>query len=202
MPRINYEATIRKAFDEHGRSLGTSLAELIPSMDGVKAKCYFFLERETRLSDAVGWDEHKEAGLIRHCTPVKGGYYDYIVAKEFKTLNDWAADCGAVFIDIVYGVNHYYDGDVAYMSLSRLCNKIGAVYHPEPVKTWACPVCLAQNQPASLRCLCCDTHMPVIRGHSCEDGIRAILEHKGLSMDNLWVINDGTPVQWNSFTRA
>jgi hypothetical protein len=44
--------------------------------------------------------------------------------------------------------------------------------------------------------------MPVIRGHNCEDGIRAILEHKGLSMDNLWVINDGTPVQWNSFTRA
>jgi len=53
MPLINYEATIREAFNKHGRMLGTSIEMLVPSMKGCKAKGYFFLEKEASLDHDI-----------------------------------------------------------------------------------------------------------------------------------------------------
>ena len=201
MPLINYEATIREAFNKHGRMLGTSIEMLVPSMKGCKAKGYFFLEKEASLDHDITLAQHSADGNIRHCTPVKDGYYDYIVRKEFKTLGDWAADCGAFISEIVYGINHYYKGDVAFMSLTRLCKRLGAIYHPEVVPKWNCPVCLVPNQMSVARCVCCEAGKPGVFGHSCQDGIRTMLEHKGLSMNELWVIHGGNATQWADFIK-
>ena len=46
-------------------------------------------------------------------------FLDYIVKKEFNTLEDWVADCGATMNDIMYGFNKF-DGVRSYVTLQQL----------------------------------------------------------------------------------
>ena len=114
MPRVNIEVTIRKAFENYGRSLGTSPAELFDD-DDMDFKPYFFMENENK------------TGVIRHCVPYKTGYFDYIVGKEFDSLTDWAIDCGYDIRNVAYGRKGF-----AFMSAARLAQLLPPVYHEEP----------------------------------------------------------------------
>lgn len=67
---------------------------------------YFFFHRELDHESLV--DEVEYARLkkdaIRHVIPYNGCYYDYIVHKEYASLNEWALDNGETLANIRYGV--------------------------------------------------------------------------------------------------
>jgi hypothetical protein len=57
---------------------------------------YIFLKQEldftTNSNQGVNYQKLKNAGFIRHCKPLKNGkLYDYIVNKEYDTIQDWIA---------------------------------------------------------------------------------------------------------------
>jgi hypothetical protein len=67
---------------------------------------YFFFNRELDYDSVV--DEVEYAKLknesIRHVVPYSGRYYDYIVRKEYESLNEWAVENGETLDNICYGV--------------------------------------------------------------------------------------------------
>ena len=67
---------------------------------------YFFFNRELDYESVV--DEVEYAKLknesIRHLVPYSGRYYDYIVRKEYDSLNEWALENGETLDSIRYGV--------------------------------------------------------------------------------------------------
>jgi hypothetical protein len=154
MPRINIEVTIRKAFENYGRSLGTSPAELFDN-DDYNFTPYFFMENEDKTRK------------IRHCVPYKNGYFDYIVGQEFDSLAEWSTDCGYDICSVAYGRKGF-----AFMSVARLAKLLDPVYYEEP------EVFLVDKY------------------------IMNMLAIKGLDVNNLWVISDGTPVPWMEFTNS
>lgn len=66
---------------------------------------YFFFDSELEIlstSDRKIYSRLKETQL-RHCIPYKGKFFDYIVKKEYATLEEWAADNGKDVGNIYYG---------------------------------------------------------------------------------------------------
>jgi hypothetical protein len=66
---------------------------------------YFFFDSELNIpstSDRKIYLQLKETQL-RHCIPYKGKFFDYIVKKEYATLEEWAADNRKTTHDICYG---------------------------------------------------------------------------------------------------
>jgi hypothetical protein len=72
---------------------------------------YLFLERELEFKNKAQWQDAKNRGLIRHVKPYNGKWLDYVVHKEFSTLAEWVADCGATLSDVLYGVNRVHRVD-------------------------------------------------------------------------------------------
>lgn len=104
-------------------------------------KLYFFFASELKIvptNDPVVYAQLKKDS-IRHLIPYKGHYYDYIVRKEYNTLQDWADDNGEDVNTILYGVNHvhknrYTDDSVSeYIKLEDLLKFLDPNYTREPV---------------------------------------------------------------------
>ena len=72
---------------------------------------YLFLERELEFKNKPQWQDAKNRGLIRHLKPYNGKWLDYVAHKEFNTLAEWVADCGASLNDVLYGVNRVHRMD-------------------------------------------------------------------------------------------
>ena len=96
----------------------------IQRITGVQIPAYksnpcFFLSRELGKSA----DELIATQQYRHCKIYLKNrdfmFLDYIVKKEFNTLEDWVADCGATMNDIMYGFNKF-DGVRSYVTLQQL----------------------------------------------------------------------------------
>lgn len=73
----------------------------------------FFTDRELTEGKAAS----------RHCTIYKKGYFDYIVKKEFKTFEDWIADCGTTLPHVMYGYSKF-DGCQSYVPLQQILDVI------------------------------------------------------------------------------
>lgn len=66
---------------------------------------YFFFNSELSIpptSDRNTYRELKNTQL-RHCIRYNGKFFDYITKKEYKTLEEWAADNGKTLDTICYG---------------------------------------------------------------------------------------------------
>ena len=93
------------------------------------AKLYFFFKSELNVSPHQSTSDESYNAFkqknIRHLIPYKGHYYDYIVNKEYDTLEEWAIDNNQNVWDIVYGVNSVHNREpsrrvVEYITLDKL----------------------------------------------------------------------------------
>jgi hypothetical protein len=82
---------------------------------GKKSQPSFFLRREHLYS----YTSAKENGVYRHCKPYKGHFLDYIVQKEFATLEEWVADAGDDMSQVLFGYQKF-DGADSYVTLDQL----------------------------------------------------------------------------------
>jgi len=170
----------------NGYNFGVSFSQLTNSdaYDWSTYDPYFFLTRELNVSDHAQYIEAKKNNLIRHCKPYRGRWLDYIVMKEFDTLSDWVTDCGATLTDVVYGVNrvHKYKWVHSEGQNRRVPHtpKYICLAHLLEQLGYVAP---PQEQTTSVN-------------------IKDVLESRGLTLDNLWVIANGTPVQWSTFVTA
>lgn len=96
-------------------------------------KLYFFFKSEMDISPhPKGYPRAQ----IRHLVPYKGRYYDYIVKKEYNTLEEWAEDNNQNTWDIVYGVNSVHNREpsrrvVEYITLDKLLEFLDPGYKNE-----------------------------------------------------------------------
>ena len=156
-----------------GYSFGVGLASIInETWTWVYEDAYMFLKRELSVTNKEQYLKAKTQNLIRHCKPYRGKWLDYVVHKEFDTLEDWVKDCGATMGDILYGVNRVHLSTrqpytPKYICLGHLLEHLD--YKAPPVV---------------------DTQLQTV-----ED----ILTSHGLSLSNLWVIANGCPIQWKTF---
>lgn len=173
---INIEQTINKVASRTGhRYLGVDFNHMAGTQNIFDA--YFFLDNELDIGlNPINYRDHKKNGRMRHCKIEYGGYYDYIANKSFKTLSDWAKDCGSDVSKIRYGINRVYrtNGIHASVTLKRLLEYIGPVYDPVEKSV---PVGTSDSQ------------------------INDLLRLKNLSLDNLWVIAGGDVTQWHDFAK-
>jgi len=99
----------------------TALSNLYPEIDHVYyyRNPSFFLSTEPDVQDLY-------KPVIRHCRPhKKGGYFDYIVKKQFSTLREWAIDAGGSLDLVVWGVNR--QGYRFALPIAELLEKLGYV---------------------------------------------------------------------------
>jgi len=173
---INIEQTINKAASRTNRRwIGVDFNEMAGTQNVYDA--YFFLDSELEIGlNPINYRDHKANGRMRHCKIDYSGYYDYIVNKSFKTLADWAADCGSDVSHIRYGINRVYrpHGMHVSVSLQRLLEYIGPVYD----------AVVAQK---------------VLPEQISDSQIVDLLRMKNLSLDNVWVIAGGDVTQWRNF---
>jgi len=117
------QAIVKKFYsitDHSAPYLGVDIAK----MNGVEELPYktqpcFFLERELgKMARELYATNH-----YRHCKVYGGGFLDYIVKKEFKTLEDWVADCGADMSQVLFGYNKF-DARWSYIRLKQLVEAI------------------------------------------------------------------------------
>jgi len=173
---INIEKTIDKVTQRSNRRYIEVDFNEIANTRGVYDP-YFFIDSELELNlNPINYKDHKANGRMRHCKVEYGGYYDYIVNKSFRTLADWAKDCGSDTSHIRYGVNRTYrpNGVHASMNLAQLLLYIGPVYDIEQ-----------KVQPEQIS----------------DSQIIGLLRLRNLSLDNLWVLEGGNATQWCNFAK-
>ena len=118
------EIVLANADNLDGINLADFIKDVIPNY-GRNAHKSFFLRREL----AHTQESAKRHGVYRHCKPYKGHFLDYIVRKEFATLEDWLTDCGgSSMYDIMFGFSKF-DGRNTYITLEQLINHL----KPAPV---------------------------------------------------------------------
>ena len=174
-----------------GRSFGVSVPELANMREWYVYDAYFFLRKELNVT-VEAWVDAKNRGEIRHCKPYRGKWLDYVVRKQFDTFQDWLTDAGGKMEDVLYGENRirnqewkWIDGALQriaktpkYVELSVLLNHLGYV-EPEKVET-------PDYKDVDVEQLTMQMEM--------------LMKDRGLGLHNVWVIYDGTPVQWTEFT--
>jgi hypothetical protein len=121
---MELNAIIRKAYDDAPKNkdfLGISISDIthVQHPRYTSTPC-FFLHRELGRTAR----DLYQTGHYRHAKVYpRGGYFDYIVKKEFATLEDWVADCGSTMDNVLYGYNKF-DGQPSYILLSYLLNHL------------------------------------------------------------------------------
>jgi len=88
----------------------------------------FFLEWELTCTKEIAI----QLGIYRHCKPYKGHFLDYIVRKEYATLEDWVTDCGAQMKQIRFGYQKF-DDQQTHVSLEELIRHLE--HRPPPILT-------------------------------------------------------------------
>ncbi len=155
---------------------------------------YLFLKRELEVT-ADGWRDAKKNGMIRHAKLYKGKFLDYVVGKQFDTIEEWVKDAGGKMEDVLYGENRVTNRFVSkydyrtkeyvqvpyspkYVKLSTMLEKMGYVAPPPPVEVPA-HVVLPEVNPTDL--------------------LTMELQKRGITIDNVYVLNGGAIVPWTTF---
>lgn len=158
---------------------------------------YFFLKRELDVT-IEGWLAAKRVGMIRHCKIYCGKFLDYVVGKEFKTIEEWVADAGGRMEDVLYGENRVQNGRVRtwdpvtrtnsyspykakYVELNTLLNKLGYVPPPQPVEV-----------PA-------EVVAPEVPEVDITEILTRYMYNRGDTINNVFVLNGGAIVSWKKF---
>jgi hypothetical protein len=159
---------------------------------------YLFLKRELGVT-ADTWTEAKKNGLIRHAKLYRGKFLDYIVQKQFNTIEEWVADVGGKMDDVLYGENRVVQGSnwewdpinriqkkipykAKYVELNTLLSALG--YTPPPV--------------ADITTAIMEDHM-----RKCDkltDMLAIEMGMRGLSISRVYVLDEANAlVPWTSF---
>lgn len=148
---------------------------------------YFFLKRELEVG-AESWKEAKACGEIRHCKIYRGKFLDYVVHKEFNTIEEWVADAGGTMEDVLFGTNRVHKqmysyetgmlttGTPKYITLDVLLRALGYV---EPPKVQIPEMNVATRDLTNMMDLVMGMH--------------------GLSIRNVYVANEGDVLPWKTF---
>lgn len=158
---------------------------------------YLFLRRELEVT-ADGWAEAKKRGLIRHCKIYRGKFLDYVVHKEFNTIEDWVADAGGKMEDVLYGENRVKNRWVwDYDFTTR--QSIRKPYAPAYVELTTLLAALGYVAPPTV-----DT-VSAVREHEekCRkltDMLEIEMGMRGLSIERVYVLDDGNQLtSWKTF---
>jgi hypothetical protein len=182
MATINYSKTLLNNVQLYDTTFGLYRSTKI-FLNAATAfnKPYFFLEKELYLN-MINYNDfvrEKLAGNIRHCRILYGSktFYDYIVHKEFNSLEEWAADCGYTIDNIRYGINRPYissnERNIDYINIHSLVNSFTADK-------------LVYNTPEQRK-----------------ETIETILAREGLTEDDLWIQTCGNHmVSWRNFVKT
>ena len=146
---------------------------------------YFFLKRELDVKNRDEFVVAKSENRIRHCIPYKGHYLDYVVKKEFPTIHDWVKDCGDKMENVLIGSNRVQDGNAPhYMTITELLilmyDYTGPLEDQLKVEIPSLPPFLGFTK------------------RELTDMIDLEMRLQGLTIDNVWVIRDGTAQPWKS----
>jgi len=122
------QAIVKKFYSIAGNGapfLGVDIAKIngIDKLPYKTPPC-FFLERELGKTAR----ELYASNQYRHCKVYAGMFLDYITKKEFKTLEDWVADCGSDMGQVLFGYNKF-DARWSYIRLDQL---VKAITPPNP----------------------------------------------------------------------
>jgi hypothetical protein len=179
MATINYSKTLLNNVKLYDTTFGMYPSnKIFRNQSTAYAKPYFFLDKELYLN-MINYNDflrEKLAGNIRHCRILYASktFYDYIVHKEFNSLEEWAADCGYSIDNVRYGVNRSYSNhDVDYINIHSLIHNFTADK-------------LVYNTPVYKK-----------------ETIETILAREGLTADNLWIQTcDNHMVSWSNFVKT
>lgn len=146
---------------------------------------YFFLSRELTVTNKAEYTVAKSENRIRHCIPYKGRYFDYIVKKEFATLHEWAADCGSNIRHVKFGSNRVHTGSLPdYISLRELLATYGYIGPLEDELKLEIPEV---------------DEVPTVTTTELTEMLDIEMRFRGLSIKNVWVIQDSIPMRWDTF---
>lgn len=177
-----------------GRMIGVHMSNIRQQQNNYGSDPYLFLRKELGVTHET-WEEQKRQGNIRHCKVWNNKFLDYVVRKEFNTLEDWLADCGASLDDVLYGVNrvhkvtycynpktpgffdHIY-GQPTYIPLTEVLTELGWVKPTVTIPKVTVPTTAPQDLTEMI-----DLEM---RLH-------------GLTIRNVYVAQDGDVMPWNTF---
>lgn len=147
---------------------------------------YFFLRKELAVTHDT-WHEAKKRGDIRHCKIYRGRFLDYVVRKEFDSFEDWMKDAGARSLDdVAYGVNRVHKMRFNYQT--RVLEP--GHTHWVPVQTLLTR--LGYIEPPHVEI----PETPDLEMEELTELMNIKLAITGLSVDNVWIIEKGTPVRW------
>ena len=152
---------------------------------------YLFLKREIGVT-ATEWKDAKKNGIIRHCKVIRGGkFYDYIVRKEFASIQDWLQDAGAKLEDILYGTNRIHKTFAAWNEQTgRTEWQVGKPYYMTLMEALT-P--LGYKEPPMVE-------IPEYTGtKNLTDLIDLEMRMHGLTINNVFVAKDGNITAWNQF---
>lgn len=179
MATINYSKTLLSNVQQYTTTFGIyPYNKLFENENTAYSKPYFFLDKELylKLKNYDDFLREKKSGNIRHCKILYKSktFYDYIVHKEFNSLEEWAADCGCTIDNVRYGVNRTYSNEcLDYIHIYNLINTFTTdklVYNT-----------------------------PVVQ----KENIESILAREGLNLDNLWIQTcDNHMTSWNNFVKT
>lgn len=177
----------------NGYSFGLTLNQLAGNREWyIFEPSYFFLRKELSVT-AQTWNDAKRRGEIRHCKIYRGKFLDYVVRKEFATLQDWVKDAGGRMEDVLYGENRVREMEwqlidnqhrhvpktAKYVELSVLLKHLG--YEPPKVE------------------------IPEYKELDIEEITKQmgmLMAERDLGIQNVWVIHEGIPTQWTEFIKS
>lgn len=188
-------STLKSKWNEHKSSFDADLSDVDTyGYSTYNSNNYLFLKRELEVT-ADNWQDAKKNGMIRHAKMYKGKFLDYVVRKQFDTIEEWVKDAGGKMEDVLYGENRVQNREswkwdyasrthkrvpyaAKYVKLSTLLEKMGYVAPPPPVEsiTYA------------------DIHAEDINNM-----LSAEMEGRGLTIDNVYVLSGGAIVPWKTF---
>ena len=158
-----------------------------------ESDCYFFLKKELGVT-ADTWNAAKAAGQIRHCKPYRGQFMDYVVKKNFDTLEEWAADAGGSLNDVLYGTNRVRCFDCQYNAVTDTHYQVPST--PKYVELSVLLRHLGYVAPTVV--------VPEFQDIDVDDITKKmgqLMAERDLSINNVWVISNGSPRQWTSFIK-
>lgn len=180
----------------NGYDFGIKLDELAnrPDWKWLTYNCYFFLRSELEVKDKAQWDIAKRAGKIRHCKIYRGRFLDYVVQKEFNTLEQWVADAGGRIEDVIYGDNRVNRHGTAWENGVHVWKPVGV---PHYVELKILLKALGYVEPPKV--IVPQVVVPTTTTQDLTEMINLEMRMRGLNVDNVWVIEGGNVTQWRDF---
>lgn len=175
----------------NGYSFGVTVARLADKVgEWDVGGAYFFLRKELEVTRDT-WNAAKQRGEIRHCKIYRGKFLDYVVHKEFNTIEEWVTDAGGKMEDVLYGENRIrettwkegHDGvfhrvwkTAMYVELSVLLKALGYVEPPQIV-------------------------IPEIVERNLTEILDQEMRKYGMCADHVYVLANGVFVPWKMFIK-